>query len=159
MKRYHFALPLALSMTLAAPAAADVGWYDRFKLWAKCESLSMLVLALRAPEIGLEQDTVHTAVRSRLRAARLAKLPNDLSKGPVVSVGIDVSGPTVSISVHLMKPVNDLASGETAMVTTWETSSFGTHGRRPDIVLNTVSQHMDEFIDEYLRVNAAACEP
>ncbi len=159
MKCCRFALPLVLSMSLVAPAAAEVGRYDRFRLWAKCEPLSMLVLALGAPEIGLEQHTVQTAVRSRLRTARLAKLPNDLSKGPLVSVGIDVSGQTASISVYLMKPVKDLASGETAMVTTWETGSLETHDRKPDIILNTVLQHLDEFIDEYLRVNAAACEP
>ena len=156
-RRTLLTVALALTMTLAAPAAADVGWYDRFKLWASCKPLSVLVLALSAPEIGVEPDAVETAVRSRLRAVRLARLPNDLSQGPVLGVGIDVSGPAVSLSVYLMKLVKDLASGETATVTTWETSSFGTHGRKPDFIVNKVSEHVDKFIDEYLWVNADAC--
>ena len=44
---------------------------------------------------------------------------------------------------------------------TWFESYLGQTGRREraddDALLASVSQHMDVFIDEYLRVNAAAC--
>ena len=41
--------------------------------------------------------------------------------------------------------------------TTWRTGSTGTHGRDASYILSSVSQHVDKFIDEYLRVNADAC--
>ena len=159
MKRSLIPLPLAFSITLAAAAAADVSWYDRFQLWSSCEPLSMLVVPLSTQEIGLEPQALQTAVSSRLRAARLLKIPNDLTEGPVLSVGIQLNPTAFAINVSLLKSVKDLASGETASTTTWETSSFGTHAGRPDFILNGVSQHMDQFIDDYLRVNAAACLP
>ena len=43
--------------------------------------------------------------------------------------------------------------------TTWVTGSTGTHGGDGTYVLSAIRQHMDEFLDEYLRVNEPACSP
>ena len=42
---------------------------------------------------------------------------------------------------------------------TFRTGGFGTHGRNGTYVLSVVQQGMDEFLDEYLRVNETACSP
>ena len=34
----------------------------------------------------------------------------------------------------------------------------GTHSENPDFILSGVSELMDEFIADYLRVNAEACD-
>ena len=41
---------------------------------------------------------------------------------------------------------------------TWSSGSFGTHGGSASYVISVLSEHMDTFIDEYLRVNEDACE-
>ena len=43
------------------------------------------------------------------------------------------------------------------MAATWHSDSFGTHGGDGDYVLESVEELVDNFIDEYLRVNNAAC--
>ena len=40
----------------------------------------------------------------------------------------------------------------------WESGSTGTRASNPSYVLSSVARHTDKFIDEYLRVNANACE-
>ena len=39
----------------------------------------------------------------------------------------------------------------------WETGSYGTHGGDADYILQAVSERLDRFILEYLRVNETAC--
>lgn len=43
--------------------------------------------------------------------------------------------------------------------TTWKTGTTGTHGFDAGYVRDVVARHLDEFIDEYLRVNENACVP
>ena len=38
-----------------------------------------------------------------------------------------------------------------------EGGSTGTHGDNASYILSSASQHVDKFIDEYLRVSADAC--
>ena len=40
---------------------------------------------------------------------------------------------------------------------TWDIGSFGTHGGNAGYILQSVSEHLDRFVLEYLRVNEAAC--
>ena len=41
---------------------------------------------------------------------------------------------------------------------TWHRGSIGMHGDRPSSILSAIALYTDKFIDEYLRVNADACE-
>ncbi len=40
---------------------------------------------------------------------------------------------------------------------TWERGSTGTHGGQRDAILGALSEHLDQFLVEYLRANEAAC--
>ena len=40
---------------------------------------------------------------------------------------------------------------------TWRTGEIGTHGRDAGYILQGISEHLDKFIVEYLRVNEGAC--
>ena len=50
-----------------------------------------------------------------------------------------------------------LATGLDNRARTWDVASTGTHTQNPNYILSSVTLYTDEFIDEYLRVNADAC--
>ena len=55
------------------------------------------------------------------------------------------------------KQVRDLASGEVNVTTTWDTGATGTHGGDAAYIVSAVSEYLDRFLTQYLRVNEAAC--
>lgn len=153
-------IPIVAGASLYFAAAASVeavaGSQDRFQLFAGCRPMGLVVenLPKGAAEIGLTRATIETAVRSRLRAARL------YSDGasPWLYVQVNLAGQAYNISIQYNKWVRDTVSGEGGTAVTWDIGSTGTHGRSSGYILSFVSQHMDKFIDEYLRVNASACK-
>ena len=137
--------------------AEEVSDLDRFRLWNDCLAMDLIVEGLNqdAAEIGLTKEAIETAVRSRLRAARLY----DADAGPFLYVRVAVAGVGFSIEVEYRKLVFDPASGQSHYASTRRLSSTGTHGRSgKNYILTATSQDMDRFLDEYLRVNADACE-
>lgn len=124
-----------------------------------------------AADIGLTEEAIKVAVRSRLRSARIyydvsarslfrrsyLGRPQNFKRPLFLYISVHVVGAAFSVGVSLKKDFRDASSGETGSATTWETGSTGTHGRSGNYILSSVSRHMDKFIDEYLRVNAEAC--
>ena len=115
-----------------------------------------------AEEIGLTTARLQTASELRLRSARpyregKPEVGDGVSR-PFVYVNVNVVGSAYDISVTYKKVVLDLASGESNFATTWDTSSAGTHGRSgASFILSQLSQRLDEFLVEYLRVNEEHC--
>ena len=174
-------LVASLSLVFVLDATADEGVdnpSDRFELWNRCEPMPLHVhLNEEAVAIGMTEEAVMIAVRSRLRAARLY-LPEpelfdweNVSKGMPLEefmqrleyeasglhVYIWIARSTFSQSVEYRKRVTDEASEVRSFVATWADGSFGTHGRDPGFILQSISETTDRFIDEYLRVNDLAC--
>ena len=57
-----------------------------------------------------------------------------------------------------LKSLYDPVSGRTSsLATTWESGSFGTHGDDPGFIVQSLSEHLDKFLVEYLRVNEEDC--
>ena len=58
---------------LAAAAAQELSFEDRFRLWNGCKPMRLVIEHLRAEaiDIGLTRKSLTTVVESRLRAARL----------------------------------------------------------------------------------------
>ena len=167
MRRYTSLWLVAALLLAAAPASAgEVSDRDRFELWNDCKPMLLRVSGLPddAAEIGLTKEAIEIAVRSRLRGARLysenfaqANLYADLSM-PTLSISVGVGRTAYSLEVlyskYMFDPVTDLH--DTAI--TWVNGAAGTHGGDPNYVLSTLAQGTDLFIDEYLRVNAEACD-
>ena len=156
MKRPVLLIAAALALCPAAPVLAeDVTRSDRFKLWNNCRAMDLAVEGLPqdAADIALTRGAIETAVRSRLRAARLY----DADVAAFLYVNVNVLGRAFSIRVEYNKPLFDPASDQFFSATTWNSGSTGTHGGNGSYILSSVSRHMDKFIDEYLRVNADAC--
>lgn len=126
---------------------------DRFQLFTNCAPLALAVELEGEALDGLTQESTTRAVRSRMRSARLY----DEEAAPYLRVHIHVVGAAFSTSVQLGKMMFDPHSGVRYWATTWKTGSTGTHGRDGSFVLSWLSGNMDRFLDEYLRVNEAAC--
>ena len=56
------------------------------------------------------------------------------------------------------KVVYDAVSGETNYASTWTTGGDGTHVGDAGFILQGLSEDLDRFILEYLRVNEDACD-
>ncbi len=152
-------LIVASSLLLAVPAEAEkVTGLDRFQLWNDCKPLYLVVETMHedAADIGLMRESVEAAVRSRLRGARL--YDPEVPTKPILLTKVSVVGTAVHITLELKKLVIDVASGRTNFATTGKYRVLGTHGRNSGNVLSKLSEMMDQFIDDYLRVNASACK-
>ena len=108
--------------------------------------------------IGVKKKALHAAVESRLRAARLYA-DSITSENPVaLTVDVSVVGEAFDTSVGYIKILTD-EFGTRAPAMAWQTSSFGTHGRDATYLVASVSEHLDEFLAAYLRVNEEDCRP
>ena len=152
------------------------------QLWANCYPVN-LYISLDADAKKILGDTVRTLIRSRLRAARLFNDGDPLLEPRlIVSVLVIPEKASVSssarppharafvITFSLYKFVVDgiwptgkwdpeqrLDNNFKGLAITWEDGKIGSWGDRA-FILSGVSELTDQFIDEYLRVNADACE-
>ena len=145
------ALTAAVLLGSATPLSARL---DLFELENVCEPIALIVedLDRGAAAMGLTKRTIITAVRSRLRAARLYQI----RIGPYLYVRVQVVGAAFNIRVAFNKVLFDPISGLKFPVSTWQQSATG-EGRDGALILSWITQSTDLFIDEYLRVNAPAC--
>lgn len=160
MKRLVIAAALVALPALAAVfSAAESNAADDFQLWNACRPTDLLVEGLDndAAEIGLTKERIETLARSRLRAARIY---GNILPGPsetYLYVRVSVVSRAVTTSVEFKKSLFDPISEESNYASTWQSGSVGTHGEDAGFILQDLSEHVDKFIDEYLRVNAEAC--
>ena len=158
--------PIVVLLVLAAPTSigAEESEYDRFRdrfqLWNACQPMDLVIESLDDDDVkmGLTHEAITTAVRSRLRAARLYR--SESRTYLYVNVNV-LSGETrvraFSVSVEFKKWLLDpQLDGQGGLVSTWDTTAVGWG----DVayILSAVSQYADRFIDEYLRVNEPACQ-
>ena len=71
---------------------------------------------------------------------------------------LDTLGQFYKVHVTFSKQVTDEATGLSSLVTTWGRALPVGMTRNPQEILDLVLDLTDPFIDEYLRVNADACE-
>ena len=152
-----FTLTLTLAVWPGHAMAQDVSDSDRFQLFNECGPMELLVEEYKNADwadIGLTVDRIQTMAESRLRAARLY----DGTALPYLYVNVNVVGDGFSLSVRYNKLLYDPVSGETYPTITWDGSGAGTHGGDAGFILQGLSEHLDRFILEYLRVNEDACD-
>lgn len=152
----------ALMLASASVQAQDgtAQQYDRFRLYTSCAPLELVVESLHpsAADIRLTEGDIITTVRSRLRGARIYTAKNTRLGDLYLYVNIAVVGLAFSISVQLKQTVLNPVLDTYGTATTWSTGSIGTHGTDAGYILQSLGQHADRFVDEYLAVNESACE-
>ena len=132
------------------------GFLDCFDLFNMCEPMNLIVeqMPADAMEIGLTKERVRTVAESRLRAARLY----DAEARPYLYVNVGVVGLAFSHQVEFKKRMLEPKLDAFGMSTTWQYSGTGTHGNDASFIVQHISEHLDRFVLEYLRVNENACE-
>ena len=130
--------------------------FERFQLFSFCRPMALIVgeLSDDAAEIELTEERIQTMAESRLRAARLF---TSTLFDTVLYVEVSVIGLAFSYRLEFGKRVSDSLSGESFLAGTWDRSGTGTHGRDANYILQGLSENLDRFVLEYLRVNEAAC--
>lgn len=159
------------------PGRGD-GWQsenDCFWFWNGCAPFSHRVHVLPADnEIRLQRVAVESAIESRLQAAKvytdavagatlylyvnLEQYAPQLRPSPWTRPGDDPAQ-SFEVELHFRKRVSD-AYGNTGFARTWHSFPWrrGSHGGRASEVMEAVRRELDEFMNDYLRVNAPACE-
>ena len=139
---------------------------ERFKLFNECRPMVLWPIDVDT-ESGLTKDRIQALVESRLRAARLYldhEAPNYPAvveqNRPLAYLGVSVKATknAFSVAVNYNKRVYDPVSDVSATTKTSTESIFGTHFGDGDFVLQGLSEQIDKFVLEYLRVNEAACK-
>ena len=77
--------------------------------------------------------------------------------GAYLDFNVVCFGPAITVSVGYNKKLFDPLSGENHIATTWTSSSVGTHGGDPGHIVQALSEQVDKFVVEYLRVNGKDC--
>ena len=129
--------------------------FARFRLFDDCRPMDVTVETLPpdAKQLGLTEYSLRAAIESRLRAARLF----DDETSSYLYLNVNVIGGAFNILLSYKKSVCDLASVECFATSTWNVGVTGTHGDNAGYVRSAVSEYMDTFILEYMKVNEEAC--
>ena len=136
----------------------------RFQLFNNCEPMGLSVQFRSRDDEGINsgianiediEDRIRKMAESRLRAARLFAD----SASNRLYVGMHVLGPAFSAYLFYEKPLHDAVSGLTVTSPAWiSLVGTGTHGGEPSFLLQSLSESLDGFVLEYLRVNESACK-
>lgn len=157
-------LCVALAILTVPPSAAD-SLQDGWQLWNGCREIRLVVEELSddAINLGLEEEAIGTMARSRLRAARIysdkpmlgtSKTPRD-----ALYIRAGVVGNSFSCKVSFIRWLeNERALIGVGRGETWAVSSLGQHGKSSTYIMADLSEKVDKFVDEYLRVNADFCK-
>lgn len=141
---------IAVAMIIFTDPAAVIAKakeFDRFRLWADCLPMSLVVEDnwSDSPNFRLTSDAIETAVRSRLRAARIY---NTTQYAGLLIVNVNVvrhdtlqrdhGRQPFNVTVQYHKLMKDVLSGERMLAVAREASTAGIG--EPSLVLSTVSR-------------------
>ena len=145
-----------LDALFACSEAEDM---DRSKLCNVCRPMPILVegLGRNATDIGLTKDRLRITAESRLRSARLYTDSGEESNGAVLYINVAVLGRAFSVAAQYHKRLLDPVTVGITIAPTWREGSLGTHGGDPGFIIQSVSEKVDKFLVEYLRVNEEHC--
>ena len=152
---------------------------DYFNLWYICTPIPFGV-QISQNELGITRQEVETSIRARLRSARIYQSDSSIWKNNegkttgglgyfAIRVGLYENAKAFRVEAHFSKLYEDPTpskpkSYEGAMnnLTSWKRDVSGTYSSNNSIsknfILSSITPLVDEFIDDYLRVNQAACE-
>ena len=154
--RLVFVAVLACAHPISAASQEIPEGLARFQLFNECRPIYLTVEGLHsdAAAIDLTLERISTLAESRLRAARLF---TDYLLRTYLYINVNVSGFAFSVSVEYHKWLFDQISDETWSARTWNDSTTGRHGGDGGYIMQTLSESLDLFVLEYLRVNEDAC--
>ena len=135
---------------MSPTAAQEIESDDLFRLFNDCNAIGLEVdrVADDLLNLGISQAAIQEAAESRLRVARLY--------ASTARTSLHVAVNRHAIQVEYRKPVRDLVTGEARPVSTF-TKAVGVQEETEARVMLGLSNLLDDFLVEYLRVNEVAC--
>jgi len=137
---------------------------ERFQLFTNCARVvpEVDIQLDEDPDIeGLTEERLRRAINSRLRAARLYESPDAALRRTtdwtVLETYVQIVGRAFHVNIQHRKVLRDPPTSHLGIATTWERNTLGMHGGDGEYVVGVVARHLDEFLDDYLRVNESAC--
>lgn len=147
--------------------AGSVRWpdegesFDRFSLWTACSDVNLRVFW---SDLKQDQRTrLERIIRSRLRSAGIFGGTENFT--PALNVIVEIGyGNTVYYDTgsYLSKWSTDMTTGYQGARRSWTGQGHigyaGREDRAHDSIAESVRGMIDQFLDEYLRVNELACD-
>lgn len=158
----HWKIFFLLGVTVMLPMSSARGQTESDRellfrmLYTACQPIALVVESLPdgAADIGLSKQAVVNAGESRLRSARIY----DQSAQAYLYININVVGGAHSIDLRLNKVLFDPLTQSQIAAVTWTLGGTGTHGRNAQYILGGLSEYLDSFLVDFLRVNESACD-
>ena len=148
-------LVLVVAVAAATASADEPTDSERFQLGNKCGGMDLaIVFDDDARDIGLDEADLRNYTEGRLRGARLF----DAEWSDALILRLTVAGGGFALLVEFAKPVLDPYIKERGFAVTYSHGFTGVHGGDGEFILSELRKHVDQFIVDYLRVNADACE-
>ena len=132
---------------------------DQFELFNDCKRMwfSLALFPFDEKPLGLEWDAMYAMGEKRMRLARLYH-DDTLTKSPAeLHVDVSVVGAAFGLNIEYRKSVVD-KFGNGNYAATWNNMIVGTHGGNKNYIMSSLSEQLDKFLTEYLRVNEKTCE-
>lgn len=151
-------LPLIISAETWAAGDNQKPYFQFFALFTNCQPVTLTV-DLDPGRLALTEADIRNLVESRLRAA---KIYTDEVRAymPIFSVQVNVVEDAFGVQLELTKALYDKALYDSGLefsgpAPTWSRWITGTHNYSGGgaFILSALSQLMDEFLADYLRVN------
>ena len=136
---------------------------DLFALWNECRPISFELKfynLAKAKDLDLTRKEVNEMVRNRIRAARIYTEDYEPPTGKRLEIGVRVgskANPAFSYLMIFVKQLKDEETGLNLDAASWLKEALEPHRGESAVILYHISQALDEFINEYLRVNESAC--
>lgn len=158
----------------AAAGGGVQGWDDPFLtvLDTDCGPVGRRSFVDGDPAYGVTRERVNVVLEARLRSAGIYgtapwTVPPDDDVTPAAQMArrntphlvvmVWFSGPAVFVEASFERALLGPAAGRMAIASTWSHRKLGGHGSDGNGVMQAVSELVDLFVLEYLRVNDAAC--
>ncbi|MDE0240407.1 MAG: hypothetical protein OXQ84_09450 [bacterium] len=132
----------------------------KFQLHNACEGMGLRVsyFNMLESEADLEQAErrLTNLLERRLRFARLYK-SEDEDANAWLRLTVSVYGHVYAMRIEYLKDLYDPSSATTGVAGTWSKSTLGTAGDDQSLWESKASKHVDDFLTEFLSVNADHC--
>ena len=153
----RFVLVVTCVAGLALPALAQAPQFGTGLEVADYKTVGYLVEGLSndEAEMGLNENRLQTRVELRLRQAGLVPALAQTGQLPYLSLEVTVHSQAFAIRLRFMRLVSFSDSGRDYYknAAVWSTGATGIHAGDPEYIVGSVDQRLDEFLNEYLKVN------
>lgn len=143
--------------TAALPADSEV---MKFRLHNACAGMWVYVsyfnMLESVADVKKQNVALTNLLERRLRFSRLYK-PEEEDANARLHLTVTVYGRFYSMRTEYLKELYDPSSATEGVTATWSQSTLGTAGDDPTFWVSKASEHVDDFLTEFLRVNADDC--